>query len=149
MILFFLPLRPPSVDPFRVGFPLMMPRMYHRPYCKELLGLPAGPDSAKARDDPEGYFTRCPHHISDTRMDPKIIDETGMSVPFWQIRKGDIVNVRVAVETRWGNRRQIRIHLGLKRVTVLERSIQEGPQHMMPSRLTFVEKSLKINEPDL
>lgn len=124
----------------------MMERMYHRAYCKEVLGLPAGPDSAKSREDPEGYFTRCPHYVTDTRLDPRVIDETGKSIALWQIRKGDLVNIRVAVETRWTNRKQIGIHLILKRVTIMERAIRPDPCASNDPLIDFVERDIEIND---
>lgn len=146
MIPFVILLRLPFLDPLRVAFPLMMPRMYHRPYCKEVLGLPAGPDSAKSRDDPEGHFRRCPHHVTDTRLDPKIFDEDGNPIAFRQIRKGDIVNLRVAIETRWVNRKKIGIHLILKRVTIKERGVQSNPCQIKSLPFTFTDRDVTIKD---
>lgn len=125
----------------------MIEPAYHRPYCKELLGLPSGPNSAMARPDPEGHFAKAHHHVTDARMDPKVVDESGKHIAFWQIKRGDVVNLRVAVETRWVFRRKIAIHLVLRRVTVLERArLEPTSLPAAPLKTAFAEKHLHVKE---
>jgi hypothetical protein len=115
--------------------------MYHRPYCKELVGLPAGPGSAVQREDPEGYFTRARGYTTDSRLDPKVVDGSGNVVPFSSIRKGDIINVRVAVETHCSGRGKIGFHLVLRRVTIIKHA-EPGPSKGPDPKLgTFTEQN--------
>jgi hypothetical protein len=137
-------LRAPSLDPLRVGFPLMISRMDHRPYCKELLGLPAGPCLARCREDPEGHFASARHHLTDRRMDPKVFDISGTPLPFSAIRKDDVVNLRVAVETYSAGRNRIGFHLILRRAQIMQRAPKEIRPALAPPRTSFIAKDTLV-----
>lgn len=118
--------RSPLLGPLRVEFPLMYPKLYIGLLCRELIGLGGGLPSSCQRADPNGFFRDCRHHTTDTRLDPKVRDETGALIRFADLRKGDVVRVRLVMETRLSQHsgpRKPRVDLQLRpqAITVVER----------------------------
>jgi hypothetical protein len=97
----------------------MFPRVYHKGYCQEVLGIHTLPGSFFPRADPEELFGRARYHTTDTRLDPRVTNLSGERTKFSRIGKGDKLEVRVGVETRV-DRKKVVIHLILREVKILE-----------------------------
>ena len=116
----------PSLHQLRVEFPLMYPKLYIGPFCRELAGIVTGVPSSHHRADPDGFFADCRHHTTDTRLDPKVRDPAGTLIPFGNIRKGDLVKARLVLET-WVSphsrlkKRKVDVHLRAQGIKVVER----------------------------
>ena len=78
----------------------MYPRMYIGSLCRELFGISPPLPGCHNRPDPEGFFSGTRHHTTDTRLDPTVRDEIGNQISFSDLLKGDVVKVRVVLETR-------------------------------------------------
>ena len=121
LILFFLHFRTPRLFPLRLEYPLMIPRIYHRQYCLEMLGIQTLPGSSFPRADPERVFSRARNHVTDTRLDPKIFSPTGERTKFSEIGKGDKVAALIGVETFPDGKREVGIKFVLRQVRILEK----------------------------
>ena len=99
----------------------MMPRIYHRQYCLEMLGIQTLPGSSFPRADPERVFSRARNHVTDTRLDPKVFSPTGERTKFSEIGKGDKVAVLIGVETFPDGKRGVGIKFVLREVRILEK----------------------------
>lgn len=105
----------------------MYARMYIGPFCRDLAGIGMGLPSSHVRPDPEGFFRQSRHHTTDTRLDPKVRDEAGNVINFSALRKGDVVKVRLVLETHTCPQSRLKktklgIHTRAQAITVVKRS---------------------------
>lgn len=106
----------------------MFPKVYHKVYCQEMLGINTLPGSSFQRADPEELFRRARYHTTDTRLQPKVTNTSGERTRFSRIGKGDKLEVRVGVETRV-DRKKVVIHFVLREVKILEKAQSATDNH--------------------
>lgn len=111
----------------------MVPRIYHRQYCLEMLGIQTLPGSSFPRADPERVFSLARNHVTDTRLDPKVFSVTGERTKFGDIGKGDKVAVRIGVETFPDGKLQVGIKFVLREVRILAKGrVDEKEESTVP-----------------
>lgn len=107
--------------PFRVGFRLVLPKLFHQSYCEEVLGFSGGGKRREPLPDREGHFAAARQLVSDGRLRPRVVGEGG-DMDFGQVKKGDTVRVVVCLEPyRTSAADTLGIELVLKRIQVQAR----------------------------
>jgi len=117
----------------------MLPRMYHHPYCSEIMGITAAPGLSTVRAYPEGHFSRSAHHITDTRLEPTVIDISACPLSFDDVKRGDVVEVILGVETHYSGKAsatkpRVGLHLVVRSVVRIQcgREAEEEGQAFRP-----------------
>ena len=113
--------------PFRAGFRLGLPKVFHRFYCDEILGRPGGGASRVALPDPEGHFGKCRDLLSEARLEPYVLF-SGEKKDFGQVKDGDHVRVVAAIEPfRTQSPNLLGLELILKKIVINPRQVS-GPK---------------------